>query len=232
MDLVFNHRIDLQRGNIFPYQVPPDVENSDYLAKLTRYQQQLMERAQFWQTMQNEKRLSKEDRRKPKTVFPPNSYVLAKAETGPTDKLSPPWLGPFIIEQREDRREGDVYTCRHLGTQEVFTYRIDRLKPFYFESEADLLRASLLDDHQFEIEAIMDHRFSSSNDSQSEKTTSNSKKRRKDAPQLELKVKWLGYDEPTWEPFKGTDSSLESVGLVHEYLRRHKMSDRIPQRFR
>ncbi|KAE8894961.1 hypothetical protein PF003_g15386 [Phytophthora fragariae] len=39
----------------------------------------------------------------------------------------------------------------------------------------------------------------------------------------EFKVKWVGYDEPTWEP----TSNLSCGGLLYDYLRRKKSEQRL-----
>jgi hypothetical protein len=72
----------------------------------------------------------------------------------------------------------------------------------------------MLDNEAFEVELIIDHKYFGEHK----------------AANLKLLVKWLGFHEPTWEPFRGTD--LDKVAKVHEYLRSNKMSIYIPKRFK
>jgi hypothetical protein len=72
----------------------------------------------------------------------------------------------------------------------------------------------MLDDESYEVEAVLKHRF---NGTQS-------------AANLQLHIKWLGYDSPDWQPFSG--NGLNEVGVVHEYLRQQKLARFIPAKFR
>jgi hypothetical protein len=40
----------------------------------------------------------------------------------------------------------------------------------------------------------------------------------------------MGYDEPQWQQFN--QGGLNEVDIVHEYLRRHRLTKFIPQKFR
>ncbi|KAF1784269.1 Chromo domain [Phytophthora cactorum] len=62
---------------------------------------------------------------------------------------------------------------------------------------------------EFEVEAILDDRMPLS--------TSTERSVR------EFKVKWVGYDEPTWEPA----SNLPCCGLLYDYLRAKKCDRRL-----
>jgi hypothetical protein len=72
----------------------------------------------------------------------------------------------------------------------------------------------MLDNEQYEIESVLSHRF---NGSQSAKN-------------LQLEIKWLGYEQPQWQPFRG--NGLNEVGIVHEYLKRHKLARFINPKFK
>ncbi|KAI9981685.1 hypothetical protein PInf_009442 [Phytophthora infestans] len=63
--------------------------------------------------------------------------------------------------------------------------------------------------NQYEVEAILDDELPLS--------TSTSRSQRK------FKVKWVGYDEPTWEPL----SNLSCGGLLFDYLRQKKRENRL-----
>ena len=45
---------------------------------------------------------------------------------------------------------------------------------------------------------------------------------------MTFKVKWMGYDQETWEPW----DNLKSNVILHEYLKDHKMKKLIPQSYK
>ncbi|GMF37380.1 unnamed protein product [Phytophthora lilii] len=84
-------------------------------------------------------------------------------------------------------------------------------------TQSSILRRRLLPedswepDHladEYEVEAILDNRTPMS--------TSTERAVR------EFKVKWVGYDDPTWEPA----SNLSCGGLLYDYLRRKRRDQR------
>jgi hypothetical protein len=212
-DLVFAGRIDLQRGSLFPYPTPKSFEGSDYMHTLMQHQEEMLNKAIKCQRAHDMARL-KDNMHALKTIFPINSYVLVKPETEPSDKLAPRWLGPYLITERFERKEGDVYRCLHLSTNKEFDFRVDRLDPYYTYDETSLHETATLDNEQYEVESIIRHRF---NGSQS-------------ATNLQLDVKWLGYDQTGWQPYIG--NGLNEVGTVHDYLRQNKLARFIPSKFR
>jgi hypothetical protein len=151
-----------------------------------------------------------------KTTFPINSYVLVKPEVEPANKLDAPWLGPYLITERFERREGDVYRCLHLSTNREFDFRVDRLNPFYFDDAATLHETATLDNQQYEVESVVRHRFVGAH------TVNN----------LQLEIKWLGYDELQWQHYNDSNTGLKEVDVVHEYLRRTRLAKFIPAKFK
>jgi hypothetical protein len=212
-DLVFAGRIDLQRGSLFPYPTPESFSGGEYMSTLMQHQEAMLSKAIKLQQQHDMTRL-KDNAHLLKTVFPIDSYVLVKPETEPIDKLAPRWLGPYLVTERFERREGDVYRCLHLSTNKAFDFRVDRLEPYFTYDESTLHDTAMLDDESYEVEAVLKHRF---NGTQS-------------AANLQLHIKWLGYDSPDWQPFSG--NGLNEVGVVHEYLRQQKLARFIPTKFR
>jgi hypothetical protein len=212
-DLIFGGRIDLQRGSLFPYTITEQQATPEFLIDMQEKQTDMLRKATRLQNAKNEKRIQTNDA-SPKTTFPIHSYVLVKPEVEPTNKLAPRWLGPYLVTHRFDRREGDVYRCLHLSTNREFDFRVDRINPFYFDNDAVLNETAQLDNEQYEIESVLRHRFNGTNT----------------AKNLQLEIKWMGYDEPQWQQY--SQNGLNEVELVHEYLRRHKLARFIPNKFR
>jgi hypothetical protein len=212
-DLIFGGRIDLQRGSLFPYAIHEQQATPQFLVEMQEKQVEMLRKATRLQNSQNQRRLQQDDAT-PKTTLPINSYVLVKPEVNPTNKLALRWLGPYLITQRFNRREGDVYRCLHLSTNREFDFRVDRINPFYFDNDAILHETAQLDSEQYEIESVLRHRFNGSHA----------------AKNLQIEIKWMGYDEPQWQQFN--QGGLNEVDIVHEYLRRHRLTKFIPQKFR
>jgi hypothetical protein len=214
VDLVFGGQIDLQRGSIFPYKLPEQFKGDKYMKTLVKHQEQMLLTAMQYQNKINAERLKNQNPAL-KTIFPDHSYVLAKPEVGPADKLTPPWLGPYQITSRLERPEGDVYTVVHVATNQQFDFRVDRLKQFDFDPNLTRTYDTAAMDFQGDIvESVLGHKFTGAH------TASN----------LQLRLKWLGAPEVDWYPFS---DSLADVGIVHEYFRRHpqKLSKFIPSKY-
>jgi hypothetical protein len=200
-ELVFAGQIDLQRGSIFPYKLPEKFKGESYMKTLVKHQETMLQRAVQYQNRVNSERL-KNQIPALKTIFPDHSYVLAKPEVGPADKMTPPWLGPFQITSRLDRPEGDVYTVIHVATNQQYDFRVDRLKPFDFDPQLTRPFDTAAMDFQGDIvESVLAHRFVGPHT----------------AKNLQLRIKWLGSPDVDWFPFS---DSLADVGIVHEYFRR------------
>ena len=173
----------------------------------------MLRKATKMQNANNEKRLQ-EKRLTPKTTFEVHSYVLVQPEVPPNDKLAPQWLGPYQILELIERREGDLYRCLHLSTNREATFRINQLNPFYFDDDAVLHQTAQLDQEQYEIESVVQHRFNGPHT----------------IKHLQLEIKWIGYEKTEWQNY--SEGGLNEVDVVHEYLRRHKMVRFIPPRFK
>jgi hypothetical protein len=180
---------------------------------LIKNQDAMLQRAVQLQQQHDKARL-RDNSHALKTIFPISSYVLVKPEVEPTNKLAPRWLGPYIITEHFERPQGDVYRCLHLSTNKEFDFRVDRIEPYYTNDADTLHQTAMLDHEQYEISEVLSHRFTGT----------------QSAANLQLQIKWLGYDTPDWQPFSG--NGLNEVGIVHDYLSRHKLSRFISARFR
>ena len=181
--------------------------------RMQEAQMEMLHKAMQMQNARNAKRMKSNDTIS-KTIFPVSSYVLVKPEVAPTNKLAPQWLGPYLITQRFERREGDVYRCLHLSTNREFDFRVDRINPFFFDDDAALHETAELDNEQYEVESVLRHKFTGL----------------QTAKNLQLEIKWIGYDTPQWQNFN--HGGLNEVDIVHEYLRRYQLSKLIPHKFR
>ncbi|POM65855.1 Hypothetical protein PHPALM_18370 [Phytophthora palmivora] len=169
----------------------------------------------------------------PRPLFEPGDRVwlyMERVKPGLTKKLAHRWHGPFRVKRKVEEfayelelpdRSGYrfypvVHVSRLKAVNEFGSRPKSRLKPEVTEEtrldfDEELLPEDSWEPDQlageYEVEASLDDRVPLS--------TSTERAVR------EFKVKWLGYDEPTWEPA----SNLSCGGLLYDYLR-EKRSDR------
>eukprot|EP00969_Alexandrium_andersonii_P159353 7040487-Alexandrium_andersonii.AAC.2 len=147
------------------------------------------------------------------TEFAIGSYVLAKYPPTamghkPPTKLHTPWRGPY----RVINVNGAKYTLQDLVTMRNEDVHVSLLKPFHYDpAETDPLTVALADSNSFIVERILDHR----GDLRRVST-------------LEFKVKWLGYENPDWQPW----SNVRTTKKLHEYLVSVGLQRLIPRAFR
>ncbi|KAE8885406.1 hypothetical protein PF003_g30743 [Phytophthora fragariae] len=171
----------------------------------------------------------------PKSLFEPGSQAwlyMERVKPGLTKKMAHRWHGPFRIKKKieeyayelelPDRSGYRFYPVIHVSRLKAVSEFEDRpttrLAPGCDEdSRTDFDEELLPQDSwepdmlagEYEVEEILDDRTPLS--------TSTERSVR------EFKVKWVGYDEPTWEP----TSNLLCGGLLYVYLRRKKSEQRL-----
>jgi uncharacterized iron-regulated protein len=150
--------------------------------------------------------------------FDIGSFVLVQYENDehrPPTKVHPKLRGPFqviSITRRENR--GSIYTCENLATHKREDFHVKLLQQFHYDPRyVDPAIEALVDSESFIIEDILDHVFEG---------------KRQLKTELKFKVKWLGYDQTTWEPY----SNVAKVKKLHDYLRANHMEKYIQDAFR
>ena len=89
---------------------------------------------------------------------------------------------------------------------------IKRIHPFYYDSViTDPNQIAYADRQAYEIDKVTDHKGNKNKPST-----------------MEFKVYWIGYEEPSWEPY----SNLRTTEALHKYLNDHKMKSLIPIQFK
>jgi hypothetical protein len=142
-------------------------------------------------------------------TFQPGDFILWNPRELPTSlrssKLAPKLLGPFqVIKQDKNNVK-----CRHMVTLKEMVFHASRVSPF-IGSDADAYTAGLIDNEEYVISSIVQHRG-----------TFNRKR------QLEFLVQWHGYDRnsDSWEPW----CELLHTKALHNYLKHIGMSQYIPK---
>ncbi|KAG3089754.1 hypothetical protein PI124_g7412 [Phytophthora idaei] len=171
----------------------------------------------------------------PKSLFEPGSRVwlyMKRFKSGLTKKLAHRCHVPFRVKKKVEEYAYELELPDRSGYRFYTVVHVSRLKPVCefevrpttrltegitedsrldFDDEL-LPEDSWLPDHlarEFEIEAILDDR--------TPLTTTTERTVR------EFNVKWIGYDEPTWEPLP----NLSCGGLLYDYLRRKRSEQRL-----
>ena len=207
-EVLFGNSVTLDRGILSAGITPHNSTTlSEYASKMLQAQATILRIAQLNQEETDAFHLG----RAPKGIFLINSYVLVAYETEgnrPPTKLHSRWRGPLKVVGHV----GQTYTCLNLVTNKLEDFNINFLRPFkYDEERIDPYDVALRDNQYFEVERIEAHRGDPNKLSN-----------------LQFRVKWIGFEEPTWEPWK----NVYKVGALHEYLRTHNMKRLIPKHFK
>ena len=166
------------------------------------------------QSRTDQKHLSK-DNTSSKTTFAIGDYVLVAYENDrPPTKLHPLLRGPCQIVNIVNRSEGDVYTVQHLDSVKCEDFHVKLLRPFNHDSRfTSPIAVATTDNQSFIVEAIQSHKFSS---------------RKQNRSNMQVLVKWIGYELPTWEPY----ANVAKLQLFHDYLRKHNLARLLQPNFK
>ncbi|ETP29268.1 hypothetical protein F442_21578 [Phytophthora nicotianae P10297] len=171
----------------------------------------------------------------PRSLFEMGGRVwlyMERVKPGLTKKLAHRWHGPFRIKRKVEEFAYELELPDKSGYRFYPVVHVSRLKAvneypsrpktrlsqdvtedIRFDFDEELLpEDSWEPDHlagEYGVEAILDDRMPLS--------TSTERAVR------EFKVKWVGYEEPTWEP----SSNLSCGGLLYDYLRAKKSERRL-----
>ncbi|GMF33603.1 unnamed protein product [Phytophthora fragariaefolia] len=170
----------------------------------------------------------------PQSLFEPGDRVwlyMERVKPGLTKKLAHRWHGPFRVKRKveeyayelelPDRSAYRFYPVVHVSRLKAVKEFGDRPKVRLTRELTDEARLDFDEDllpedswepdslaGEYEVESILDDRRPM------ETNTRRSVR--------EFLVKWVGYDEPTWEPM----TNLSCGGLLCDYLREKRSSQR------
>ena len=208
--MVFGALSSTSRGLIYPQAIaPPErFSTTSYVQELFRAQQKLVAAAaaslQKRDTAHIARHVSQHISYGPITSFKVGQYVLIEypniMRSGPENKLLPTLKGPAKIIAKADNSR---YKVEDLVTRRAKDYHISALRPY--NMDLDLQRAPLfyaIRDHtdHFLVEKITAHKGKPSSKSR-----------------MTFQVHWVGYSEPTWEPWNKISRTL----ALYQYLKNH-----------
>ena len=131
----------------------------------------------------------------------------------PPNKLMTNLRGPLQVTSNV----GPTYTLRDLVTTKTVFTHVSRLREFHFDKErVDPLAIAVKDSGQYLVESILDHKGYTG------------KGNYRQISKLLFLVKWVGYEEPDWQPWK----NLHRNFLTHEYMKDFPyLAKKIPKRY-
>ena len=136
------------------------------------------------------------------------TYPETKMGSLPPTKFHPKLRGPYEVASSN----GDAYTLKNLVTGKLENeVHISRLRAYVHDAmHSDPAKVAQTDDHEFDVEAILDH--------------VGDPKRKSD---MEFRVRWKGYgsEDDDWLPWKALRDNI----YLHQYLRRVGLAKLIPK---
>ena len=225
--IIFGAAIDLDRGILTPNTPAKEHDSehrqlSEYVRKLIETQRAAIKYAATRQEQTDARHVAERTAALSGEVtsFKNGSYVLVSyPDDGflktprPPNKLLTKLKGPLQVISSD----GPAYTLRdHTSSTKDLTVHVARLRPFYYDKERiDPVKISMKDTDQFLVEEIRDHRGYTG------------KGHHKKVSQLELLVKWVGFETPEWQPWH----NFTSNSIAHAYLRTNNLQRAIPRSF-
>jgi hypothetical protein len=147
--------------------------------------------------------------------FNQGDFVIQKKDsTGRSGKLTPRWIGPFLVlERRENDPTHPVLDLMNLTDMRVKEAAAEDCRIFntsWFEEESmipELRKLAAQDLDEYVVEKILDHKPHGST-------------RKQPLSKYHFLVKWEDFDEPTWEPYSGVKNlePLDTYSAQHPGL--------------
>ena len=128
-------------------------------------------------------------------------------------KISSPWSGPWqVIEKDDNDPAHPIVWLQHIASKKVDRFNASMIKRCnldLFDKVEEAVKYAALDNFEYEVEAILDHR-------------PRGKRGRKRRDTYEFQVLWRGLERdennPSWEPF--ANLSLRESDPFKQYCQR------------
>ena len=201
--LLFNNNVDLDRGFIpnTTKESSQDVTYDQWVDELVKASQAILEVARENLRIHDEVHLATSPISP--TEFPIGSFVLvnyrgSELRRGPPSKLLPFLKGPLRVVSKD----GPSYILHDLVTEKPVQYHVKDIFPFTFDpTTVDPRSIAVRDMDLYTVNKITDMRGNP----------------KKGKAGLQFLVHWVGYDDPTWEPW----TSVRRLSSLHNFLRHH-----------
>ena len=188
-------------------QQPFEGTTFEYLAQHIKHQEKLLKLSEDHQSQMLTAAARAQGTSPTRELHEGQFVLLRAAVAGKTTKLNCKWLGPFIVMDRVDSKAPLVHIfdmsnrrVREAHMQDLVVF--DMARTTVMEAE----RLAAADSFEYTVEKILDH-----------KCTTSQKNKKSDYSFL---VKWLNYDETSWEPYDNVKYNI----LVTKYAEEHNLT--------
>ena len=222
--VIFGSAIDLNRGILSPNIMASHDhgELSDYVNKLITVQAATIKYAAKMQRERDEVVILAKTAALTSAIteFGAGSYVLLEYPNDgflmiprPPNKLMTNLKGPLQVISNK----GPTYILRDLVTTKSVHAHVSRLREFHYDKErVNPLAVAVKDSDQYLVERVLNHKGFTGTGKQRERS------------KLLFLVKWLGYEEPEWQPWKNLHTNIKA----HEYMKEIPyLKKLIPERY-
>ena len=196
--VVFGDSIFLDRGFSRVLEIPTTEISTyeDYVQDLNRELRQISSLSVKYQNKVIDKRMKKSPAEP--TTFDVGDLVLVSYPEKPTDKLTPLWRGPLVVQ----RVEHQTYYCQDLVTMQVSPFFVTRLKLYQDNETIAPMELAAADRNELIVNSIVGHM----GDPKSRKS-------------MKFKVHWqnLESSDDTWEPWE----NVKHLQVLDEYIAAH-----------
>ena len=226
VEMVFAGKVNLNQGRLFPQPSYNHVEPmSEYMTRIIDRQNCLLQIAARNQNDTDMFHLAKNSGES-RTEFPINSFVTVAYENDehkPPTKLHNRRRGPYRILSKTTRDEGDVYNCLDLVTNKEYSFHVKLLHPFQYDvTRTNIEEVATTEKQYFTVERVVSHRWKNPQLATTAKGQT--------ASNLELEIKWLGYEVPEWNTYD--EPSIKKVQEVITYLESNALRHLVPRNLR
>jgi hypothetical protein len=140
--------------------------------------------------------------RTPAPEYRPGQHAMVR-NFNRESKLAPQWRVVIVVAPVEGR-EGNIYTVKDIVTLKETQVHVNDIKPYHDNGKTreDILKEQGIPTAEYEVEAVVQHRFN-------------------DADELEMQVKWAGFEGPdshSWIPY----ASNKANEHIQQYMRLHQ----------
>jgi hypothetical protein len=232
--LVFGNNLELDRCLITPApELNADVDVDDYISTLTHNQRVVLEAANehlsatHAKNMATWKKTHKTDLSLQKAMQDVEQgvadavWVLARVrDDAPLEKWKPRWAGPFRLLDFKTNSQSIVrlFDTTHNKVLEAHVNDVALWNSKFISSAEGMSKIAETDGWQYPIEGILGIALDPEDDSvepaalplDRARTVANKHK-------YLLKVKWRGYDEPSWEPFSSVEHTTSLLLFARTY---------------
>jgi hypothetical protein len=202
--LIYGNSIDIDKGFLLnnAKQPNPTIPYTEWIESMLQTQSTILDIAR--QNLTEKDEIHMKTYPTERSDFEIGSYVLVEhrqnsLRRGPRSKLLPFLKGPMRVIAKND----NTYTLQDIVNMRQYDYHITNLRVFDFDPNIqNPLTYALKDDgSMYQVERVSKHK----GDPKKSKT------------QLLFLVHWVGYEEPTWEPW----SNIRRTAKLHEYISNH-----------